>query len=361
MVEMKEAALSDAEDLKRIIKLCESFDFPSAIFNRSLECVYSKGGIIKPNTKADQYLNPDDTFADGDFTSTIFMIKGVQYCAKIVKTGEFYVCGLFNSHKLGEMARNTDFFNRLVPIIDVAQYNLVHLWEIMTLLKDAGNSKIAADMEEYLVRTNLICQNFFEYINMILKKPDYIRVDCYQMLERMVYRCNTFLAKCGRHIDFVGDFDKCFIRADQRHAFCAFISAIQNSLLYSPKDCVPLVTLHHCVIDQKEYVVLKIVNDNSYYAEEQKKLYENDFSKHKIGCGIPMIKRLVEETGGEFSLDEVNGKAVLIIKMPALNTFKSNMVICECDEYIYFDTGVPDFLEYKMREVIDLFKEEEFL
>ena len=360
MIEIKDKSVSEADELKKFVGFCETVDFPTAIFNSSLECVYSKKGIIPLKTKINLYLNRDELFTSETFISTIFVIKGVQYCAKIIKTDRFYICGLFDSHELGRIARNTDFFSRLLPTIDVFQYNLVHLWDIMVKLRDMGNSKIAADMEEYLVKTNLVSQNIIEYVDMIFKKPNYVRIDCGELLERIINRCNTFLSKCGRYIDYVKVYEACYIHADRRHAICAIINALQNSLLYSPKDSVPIVTLQKCVIDKKDYVVLKIVNENSYYSEKQNELSEDDFSKHKIGCGIPIIKRLMEEADGEFTLEEVDGRVITIMKMPALKECKNDAIILECDEYTYFETGIPDYLDFKMREVIDLFKEDVF-
>lgn len=341
--------------LKRIISLCDSIDIPTAVFDSKLECVYSKNGLIKKKAKADMYLKSDNSFKDSDFASTMFLIKGVQYCAKIVCTGGYYVCVLFDSHELGRIAKNTDFFNRLMPIVNVIQYNLAHLWDILAQLKTSGNNKLALDMEEYLAKINQLTQSLSEYTGMIIREPNPVRVDCCRLLKSIVNRCNTFLAKCGRYVDFVGDDSEYYICADQRHAICAFVSAVQNSLMYSPRECVPLISLTRCDIEGKTYVVVKIINDNIYFASQSKKLYENDFSAHKLGCGIPMIKHFMEEIGGEFTLDEVNGQAVALMKIPAIKALRNETIFFECEEYTYYDTGIPDFLELQMREVVDLF------
>lgn len=356
---IEEAVQENKTILKKIIKICQCLDFPTAVFDSNFECVYSKDGLIKLSSKANSYLVSDYTLEDLDFFTTIFMIKGVQYCAKILRTDGYYICGLFDSHELGGMARNTDFFNRVISSIDVVQYNLSKLWEIMDNLQKSGNVFLAVKMKQSLMRTNRISQSIFEYANIFLKEPKPVRIDCFQMISAVVKRCNTFLAKCGRFIDFVGDDTKpCFIGADNRHAIVAFISAIQNSLLYSTKDCIPIITLSTTEENHKTYVVLKIVNDIAFYTSQQKEFYESDFANNKIGCGIPIIKRFVEETNGEFELNEINGNVYTLIKIPAVKAFKKDMLFFESGEYVFYETGIPDFLELKISEVVDLFNQD---
>lgn len=346
-------ASSQTDFLKRISKICESFDFAAAIFDSNLECVYSKDIDIKLKAKADLFLKEFETFEKCDFTETMFVVKGVQYCAKITRIDDYYVCALFDSRGLGKIARNTDFFDRFLPIVNAIEYNYSHLWGIVSRLKNSGNEAIAVEMEKYLSKANQLTHSTFEYMHIICREPNPVRIDCGDLLRVLVKRTNTILANCGRSIELVAE-DDCIICADKRHLISAVVSAIQNALLYSPKDCVPIITLSKCKLNGKEYVIFKAVNENIGYVEEGKKLYENIY---KIGAGIPMIKHFIEETNGEFVFDEISDKVMLVMKIPAAAVYKNKALFFECDEYSYYDTGIPDFLELQMREVVDLFKE----
>lgn len=357
--ETEKSAQESKTTLDKIIKICQLFDFPTAVFDGNFKCVYSKDELIELKSKANSYARNGYISESSDFFTTIFMIKGVQYCAKILRTDGYYICGLFDSSELGDMARNTDFFNRVISSIDVVQYNLSKLWEIVDNIKETGNDLLTAKMKQSLMRTHRISQSIFEYANVYLKEPNPVRIDCYKMINALVKRCNTLLSKIGRYIDFVGD-DKTplYIGADTSHAMSAFISALQNSLLYSKRDSIPLVTLSKSVEGNKTYAVLKIVNDISYYNLRPNKARESSFTNNKIGCGIPIIKRFVEECDGQFEFKEENESAYTLIKLPTVKVYQQEMFIFESGEYVPYETGIPDFLELKISEVIDLFGED---
>lgn len=354
MSEFTENAYTGIPSLDKIISYCEVISFPTAIFNSNLECVYSKKWIIKKNAKADVYLKENDTFVSKDYTSTIFFIDGTEYCANILRCEDFYLCSLYNSRELFRMAKNTDFFQKMIPNIEVLQYSLAHLWDDVSKVKDLGNAMIAADMEKYMFRLYQILKDAIEFFKSVLIRPSLIRVECCSMLEKMIFRCNTFLATCGRHIEFYRDLDNCYISADNRHVFCAFINAIQNSLLYSTNDCIPKVSVYKGVVDNKSYVFVKIINNNRYFADDKKNLYDNEVSRHKVGFGMHVIENLIEETGGECSYDTCNGTTTLLMKIPALKDFANNAIVFEADGFGFYETGIPDYIELKMRDVIEL-------
>lgn len=342
--------------LKKVIGLCELFDFPTAIFNADLECIYSRNNIIKLKSKVNLYTTSDDIYKAEDFITTIFIIRGVQYCAKILKTDNMYICGLFDNFKVGEMAGNTDFFERIAPSFHFIKYSLSHLWEIMTTLKSLEQNKIASEMESYLLDINQRFQNVFSLLQVILFKPKPMRVNCSELLNNMIRRCNALLCNCGRYIDFMGEYTECYVCADQRHIIYAFINAIQNSLLYSPKDCNPFITLSNSDIDGKKYVILKIVNESSYFLNNHDNIYENNISKNRIGCGIPLIKLLMEETGGEFTINENDGRVTAILKMPALEPLKSDVMFFECTDSVNsVNVELDEMIDFMMYEVVQTF------
>ena len=352
---IKDSLLEERAKLRKIIEICESFDFPTAIFNSQSKCVYSKNDLIKQDSDVKSVFKDDYFFEDLDFYTTIFIIKGVQYCAKVCRTDGYYVCGLFNSHTLGSMARYTDFAERLISSIDVIQANSSRLWEIMKNLRNQNMTKAAADMEVSLLKINRVFQSILEYLNMLMREPQPVMIDCFQLLSTVVKRTNKLLIDCGRYIDFNDQQKHYYIGADRRHSIVALVSAIQNSLMYSTRDCVPKINLTTITENKRNYVVFKIINDISYFAENHETLYEDDFSMNKFACGVPILKRYAEETGGEFILEKVDGMAITLLKIPEEKKHGENALFFECDEFTYFETGIPDFLELKIGEVVELF------
>lgn len=355
---IKDSLLEERAKLKKMIDICECFDFPTAIFNSQSKCVYSKNNLIKLNSEARSIFKEDYFFEDLGFYTTIFVIKGIQYCAKIVRTDGYYICGLFNSHHLGSMSRYTDFAERMISSIDVIQANSSRLWRIMKNLREQNITKPAADMEVSLLKINRVFQSILEYLNMVMRMPNPIMIECLQFLKTIIERTNSLIAKCRRCIVFIHGDEPCYIGADRRHMIVALVNAIQNSLMYSTRECVPTITLSTVKENKKNYVVIKIVNDIAYYTEAQKPLYEDDFSMNKFSCGVPTLKRFAEETEGEFTLEKVDDKAVTLLKIPEVKCYEDNSLFFECDEYTYFETGIPDFLELKMGEIVELFSDD---
>ena len=48
----EKSAQESKTTLDKIIKICQLFDFPTAVFDSNFKCVYSKDELIKLNSKA---------------------------------------------------------------------------------------------------------------------------------------------------------------------------------------------------------------------------------------------------------------------------------------------------------------------
>lgn len=345
---------SEKQVLNKIKKYCDNFDFPTLVFDSNSVCVYSKGVSVKTGTKSDTISDIVFSPECSSFSSAMFVVKGVQYCAKITNVDGYYICALFDSKTLGNYARNTDFFTKFMTSVNIVEYNFAMLWDEIENLKALGNEKLVSKLEYNLTKTSRVVGNIYEYVSLLCKKPNEVRIDCSHMLSGIVNRCNTLLSKCGRSIEFLSDSD-CYICADHRFAVSALVCAIHNSLLYSPRECVPLITLSKTTIDKKEYVVIKFVNDNIYFVDRERPFVENDIVTGKTGVGIPLIKSFVEQINGEFICDDINGTFTAVMKIPAFKPFDKNAVFFDCEDYTHYDTGIPDFLELQMLEVVDLF------
>ena len=84
-------------------------------------------------------------------------------------------------------------------------------------------------------------------------------------------------------------------------------------------------------------------------------LLQNKYTpKHGLGLGIPIIERFAEEANGTSYIGKKGNKFYAGVKLPeylpdspSFTTFNT--------VYRFYDTGIPDIVEIKMREVIDFF------
>ena len=116
-----------------------------------------------------------------------------------------------------------------------------------------------------------------------------------------------------------------------------------------------MVTLSRSVFTDAPYAVLQVTNKCSARSEEGESTPDLNFACQRIGCGIPIIKRFAEESGGSFNMEEKSGTMTVTIKLPIIVNENNSELLLEQSEYAYYDTGIPDIVDLKMFEVVDFF------
>lgn len=352
----------DYSELEIIESFCQGFVNPVILFNKKWEIVYcNKKNFVSPDmTLQSLTMNEDEKLKSHH--SFLMTVNGKQYCSRVSLHGDLYLCELFNSDDFMELADKTGIYEKMLPFINNFEHNIAVMWNSISNLTKKLESeerfddlKQLADIQRSTMYLNAAGKNIFEFANMFYPKATMRKIDTYALVEGIINRCNTILAGCCRRIEFYADKDDYFISANQRHCVTVLINALQNALLYSPVDSCPVVTLSKTVFGDAPYAVLRVSNKCNVRSDENGKAPDLNFSCQRIGCGIPIIKRFTEETGGDFNMEEKNGIMTVTLKLPIIVNEKNGELVLEESEYTYYDTGIPDIVDLKLFEVISFF------
>lgn len=350
----------------------DKLDEPAAIVDKRLICVYSNCPDLVPvnSSVAELFLTdtPEDNRNDPKIKTA--MIKGCFYSIRVtpLEDGAYYVYEFFNTAALIALAENTDICGSIFPIIESFEYNTGALWKDLRALKnmlennEPGGVECAAEMEKRLYSISVCTKNIAEYSEMLRYTPrSNAVINLVPLAEAIVNQCNTLLSNTGRFVELVCVEKTLLINAEARHVLCAVVNAVQNALLYSTRECVPrLVIYKKNRPENGEAVqgeaVLKLVNDSAMYVDGSDTSGTNLFGQ-RPGYGIPIIKRFAKLAGGTFSLIQEREKFSLIIELPLVDeaAAKGAAGVLSANEFPYYQTDIPDILELKMREVIELF------
>lgn len=347
---------------REILKLAlKHLDNPAGILDKSLKFVYSNCPDILSDGLSIEELIPDKLqFPANGTVRTMLIMDGVTYCARICPLDkEYAVCELFNSKSIINIAENTDIRNRIIPICNSVEHSTSMLWKTYFAMRDCIDNK--EDISEYEVmfydrisELSSVIKNIFEYSMMFVNYSPTI-INAVSLTNGIVDRCNTILAKCGRCIQFICESDRLFICADTRHAVTALANSIQNALLFSPRDCVPVLSLMRLTENNENYVYFQLVNENIFFVDKGFGADSIDFKYQRSGFGIPIIKRFVEEAGGSFYMDSSSNTVKLGLKFHEAYLSSETDMRVEENTYTYYDTGIPDIIDVKMNEVVNLF------
>lgn len=342
-------------------RLLERLDNPAAVLDSSLSCIFSNCPDMLPaGTSLERFIQDKIHFPLAKLVRTMLVMDGMTYCARICPLDEeFALCELFDSGTVISMAEYTDIRERITPLFSAVEHNTARLWKTLFAMRDciANNEDVSGFEVKFYDRISdlsSLAKNVFEY-SMMLTHCSPAMIDAVSLTDGIVNRCNTILAKCGRCIRFVCECDRLFITADKRHAITALANSLQNALLFSPRDCVPVLSLVRLAEDGESFVYLQLVNDSVLFVNKGFGENDIDFKYQRVGFGIPIIKRFVEETGGSFFLDAAGKTVKLGIKLPEADASAVKGLRVEEYGYMYYDTGIPDIIDVKMNEVVSFF------
>ena len=337
------------------------FSNPVVLLNNKLECVYCnkpsilpEGHLLKLNMQKDIEIPITGT------VNVMIMLNGVSYCGRFEQFEEELIkCELFDSDDVQTMAEHTDFFGKGEKFLFSAMQGVSQLSGLTTTLRDAADnndevfSRICSEYSQVLSCLGSAVKNAYEYNTMLSRAPDFQPINAVTLVKGIVERCNAILLKCGRCIDFVYDLDKMYINADKRYAFNALVNLIHNALVYSPRDCVPVISLTTVNKDGEKYVFLKASNETALYNDNIGDRFNSGF--YRLGFGLKIIKHFAEQAGGEY-IESISEKwANIGVLIPALNVADDEEFTLENGEVERYDTGIPDLLDVKMWEIVDFF------
>ena len=108
----------------------------------------------------------------------------------------------------------------------------------------------------------------------------------------------------------------------------------------------------------RKFVEIRVVNESSMFSSKDfSGSVDVNFSYQRMGYGIPIIKRFVQVSGGWFDMTEENGRVTVTISLPAAHYGSGAELPLRKPSAAQYDTGIPDFTEIMMREVVQFFGE----
>ena len=352
------------EELK---KYCNGFSNPVAVMDNTFRCAYSnKPKLIPQESSMKSIFQKAIVLPLDKVHVTMAVIKGRCFGTRIAPLDdELCICEFFDQDTVLSLAENTDVYHKILPIVNGVEYNTAALWRGYNVLRSRleaeqyeGSLNCALEFEKYLTNMNSVIKNVSEYANMLFYTPKTnVVVDLASVMTGIVERCNTILSVSGRYIDLVCEQEKIYINAEARHTICAVVNALQNALMYSPRDCIPYVTLYKPP-DNDGCVILQILNDELMYIDNKSgEEPGKNFDHQRLGYGIPIIKRFAELAGGNFELGELDGRVRTAITLPLVRdpAFEKGIGVLKSSQYVYYKTEIPDIVELKMLEVNELF------
>ena len=284
-------------------------------------------------------------------------------------TGKLYVCRVTDyRHTLEEFSK-TDGVYCVSPAFKSMEIGMDSVLELAEDLRRTAEENRWYDMIvklcgiESSVR-NMYAEtcNMFRYFTSSEGEPASV-VDAVYLVGSLVERCNLFLAKCGRELRFLCDSESLEIAGNARHAVEALLNAIQNALLYSPRECEPTVVMSQVDRDSMRFMRLSISNESSVsFGRETSSRLGLDFGHKKMSYGIPIIREFTVSAGGSLNISESGGRYCLTLDIPLYRGNSGSEVSMrriELGEYpdILFIGNRLDPVRLKMEQVIAAFGE----
>lgn len=284
------------------------------------------------------------------------------YCGRLYPHDRLIVCELLTSADIIQLSELTDMASRILPVYASAENNAAAMWDQLEKLRgeymngDISKLTTILDLESRLTAISSANRNLYEYYKMCFSEPSLSILDACALCNHLVERCNAALSKCGRHIELLTQPEPAYIRADGHRAATALINALQNALLYSPRESVPLITVYLSEINGQRYVEISVVNDNVMFTNSDfSSGVDLNYDYQRAGYGIPIIRRFAESCRGRLTISDENGKKRVKLIFPYAGE-RGSEIRLEKDSAARYQTGIPDLLDIRMQEVAELFK-----
>lgn len=276
-----------------------------------------------------------------------------------------YIGELLDSGAVRGMLERTEGPSDILPLYNAVEMNSAAIWKHaanlrygMVKAKDFARLSEVLGIETAMSNLASVCENAFNYAEMLYRTQRETVVDAGELCETLAKRCNAALAKCGRRIEALIEPGDLYIYADSRRAVVALVNAVQNALLYSARESEPILTACYRETGGRKYVEIRVINESSMFSNKDfSGNVDVNFSYQRLGYGIPIIKRFAQVSGGWFDMTEDNGRVTVTISLPAARCVSGTELPLRKPSGTQYDTGIPDFTELMMREVVQFFGE----
>lgn len=309
---------------------------------------------LKPGECIDDFILTSGRCSGGSYEGSLCRM-GHMYCVRYTEAQGIYVGEILSSNEVSFLAEHTDGIGGHVSVFSSMEYDLSLIWEkkhALEQLIDAAPEirDVMYQMERPLYRVSASSKNAYEYLSMVCAAPRRTVVDVVRLCKELTERCNSALSSSGRRVECrLPQGEKLFIRSDVRHIVSAVLNAVQNALLYSPRDSVPVLEV--CRIGRRVRITIENVNQRDT-GEDIRRIFRS-------GYGIPILRRFAALVGGELDL-ELEG-AVAFVRMDIPAATEEDIAEYALEEAVThsFSDGAPDYVQLQMMLVADMYIDSE--
>lgn len=335
--------------------LCRKEKFPMLIVDDMLCCVFSpRPKLVPVGTLLSCFVSEPVVIPLKKEKDVLITLNEVSYCARFIPINKKYsFCQLLSVSEILTLAS----FTNLYPVVDARIFMLKksaddvrrYIDELSEILPPKIKSKCMRilDADAEISKLEYMLNRLSDYVYMAFSpnKDDNNDndnvIDAHDMLNVLIEYSNNILAAYDRHLEFLSDNGVFNIRIGQRYAVTALIHAMQNALIYSPKNNDLIVSLTRTVRDDEKYIVVQIVNSLDSFTENP----DLDLVYPRCGLGIPLIKKFVERADGEFYFEKNDVKARMGILIPEFIPKDTEKLIFKCDSFTLKDTEKENIME----------------
>lgn len=340
-------------------KICRSGTFPMLIVDDILCCVYSSRPKLVPvGTLLSLFIKDPIEVPLKKERDTVLIMKDVTYCARFIPLDKNYsFCSLLSFSDIMTIASYTDTYSiveQRISMLKECSENIKGCAERLEadLPDNARRSMQTLDIKAELAKLNVMLNGLSDYAYTALSKNDTEEIiDTHALVEWIVKNSNSILEEHGKAFEFITDVDAFYIRTNNRYAIIAVLHAMQNALIYSPIEDIPVVSLTKVTKDEKRYVVVQVVNKTEVYSEDD----DPDFCCRRCGLGLPVIKKFVQRADGDFYFETNGTKTRVGIMIPEFIPEDKDVVDLESGGYIPYDFGGRNIILEMMQDAISTF------
>lgn len=360
---------SDSFILKKYQPILSMFsgDNPLTLLDESYHCLYSSDGLFEVDSNIMGSVFGILSAPISSVTEVPVYKGGTFYCMRLYPLkglcGEdLYVGEIISRDSVMSMLGCMDASSKLLPLYNAVEMKVAEIWTSLTrvhaeLLKadNLGSISDLLSAEKAVCYISSACINAYEFVNMQSREQSRAVIDAVYLCEKCIKRCNYALAKCGRRVSCFADSAELYIYADCHRAIVAVVNAVQNALLYSPRDTEPVVLIYSLHKGQRDYVEICVRNENIMFSKSEFcDEVDYNFNYQRLGYGIPIIKAFVKNSGGSFSMSEEEGTVSVKITLPAAHV-NPGVCVLRTSSSVDYQAEIPNFIDVMMSEVAVFF------
>jgi two-component sensor histidine kinase len=345
--------------------MLDNCGFSAALLDGGFRCIYSNDGTV-PDGRVLSEMTVDKFGISAPLRKSVNVgieRGGTLYNARILPLDEnlfgecLYLCELMNETDILDISSKTEIPGKVLQAVGMIETQFSDMWGAIDEFQNhpefqgCDESLIYfSEIKDAVCGIQRITKNITELYNIIYGGANLCVVDIGKLINVMIAYCNSILSKCGRKIRLLSEEGNFSVVADERSIIAAVINAVQNSLLYSPSESIPVVSLLNQRNDN--FVRISFVNSNVKFKTDNERKDSDSKNKFaRLGMGNQIIDSFVKKVGGSVERESSEGKTVVSISLPKWDG-RGEYPMREISSETFVKMGSPSYVEIKMLEVV---------